>query len=128
MLNRKIRFHRKEPGEGIAFLFRKLAAEAIFLEDSVALLWRHLAKIAKGTSDKTATVFRKAAELPQSAHNLLSLRRRQMLHSLSSFNHAAALLGGHIVKLCQTVAHALLCLRRKISEAGLVFQGSLLLR
>jgi len=128
MLNRKIWFDCQEPGERVAFLFRKLAAEAIFFEDGVALLWRHLAEIAEGTSDKTATVFRKAAKLPQSAHYLLSLWRRQMLHSLSPFNHAAALLGCHIVKLCQTVAHALLCLRRKISEAGLVFQGSLLVR
>src|ERR1700723_1870325 len=128
MLDRKIRFDRKEPGEGVALLLRKLAAEAVLLEDGITLLWRHLAKVAEGTSDKTPTVLWEAAELSKGANNLLSLRRCQMLHSFSSFNHTAALFGSHIVQLSQAVAHALLCLRRKITEAGLVLQGTLLVR
>ena len=64
MLDRKIWFNRKEPGECVALLLRKLAAESVFLEDGLALLWRHLAKIAEGTSDKATTVLWKTSKLP----------------------------------------------------------------
>jgi hypothetical protein len=128
MLDRKIRFDGKEPREGIALLFGELAAEAVFLKDGIPLLWRHLAEVAEGASDKPSPILWKATKLPQGAYNLLSLRRCQMLHCFCAFNHAATLLRRHIVKLCETVTHALLSLRREIAEAGLVFQGALLVR
>ncbi len=128
MFDGKIRFHGEESGERVAFLLRKLATEAVFLEDGIALLWRHFAEVAEGACNEAATVLRKAAELSQSAYHLLPLWRCQMLHGFSAVNHATPLLGRHIVKLRETVAHTLLSLRRKVAEARLVFQGALLVR
>ena len=49
-----------------------------------------------------------------------------MRHGLVALDQAAALLGRHVVKLRETIEHALLGLRRKVAEARFLLQGALL--
>jgi hypothetical protein len=50
-----------------------------------------------------------------------------MLNLFGARKNTLALFGRHVVKLRKTVTHALLCLRGKIAEAGLIFESALLI-
>src|ERR1700733_14589604 len=91
MLYGKIGFHRQQARERVAFLFGKLPAKTVRVENGLALWLRHLAKIAEGAGDQAATVFRKSAVLLHRAAELLPLRRSKALHRLGVLHRAPAL-------------------------------------
>jgi len=75
---------------------------------------------------EAATILGKTSVLLQRATNLLPLRWGEMFHLLGALKDAPTLLGRHVVELRQTIVHALLRLRWKITEAGLLFERTLL--
>jgi len=72
-------------------------------------------------------VRRQGVELAHGAGDLLALRRGQALHALDAVEDALALIGRHGVELLEAGADTGLLLWRQLIEAGLAFQGLLLL-
>jgi len=127
-LHGEVRLHGEEVREGGAFLVGELAAKTIGVENSLALREGHLADVTKGAGYKTSAVLGKAAELLHRSSNLLPLWRAEPLHGFGALEQATALFRLHIVKLGESILHALLGLPRKLAEAGFILQRLLLLR
>jgi hypothetical protein len=128
VFDRQERLDRQKIAEGRTFLVGELAAETVRVENRLPLRDRHLPQVTEGARHQPAAINRQAAQLLHGIANLLPLRHGQMFHQLVVFEYPPALLVGHVIQLGETVQHALLGLRRKLAEAGLILQSLLLLR
>lgn len=72
-------------------------------------------------------VWRKTGELLHAAADLLALLGCEPFDGLRSVEQALPALGRHAVELGETIAHTLLDGRGKLTEAGLVLKGTLLI-
>jgi hypothetical protein len=111
----------------MALLVGELTPKAVRVKLGLALLRRQLTKIAKGVGNHPAALFRELAELLHRAAKLLALVRSEPFHQLGTLRHPLALLERHIVELDKLVAKSILGLRRKLTKARFVLQGTLLL-
>ena len=92
-----------------------------------ALVRGQVAELAEATRNGLTLIRRQRAKLLHGATHLTTLLRIEPLHILDVCLRISTLLRIHRVQLRETLAIALLGLRRKLAEAGLVGQGPLLL-
>jgi hypothetical protein len=119
--------NREEAGERVALLGGETAAVALGVKESLTLWLGHIPKLAEGAGDLVATVGREAGKLLDRVANLLTLRRAEAGHSFVVIQESLALLGRHVVELCEAVAQPLLGFGGETAEAGLALERFLLL-
>lgn len=127
MPHRNVRFNCKQTGERIALLVGELTAETVLAHEGLTLSRRHLTQVAEGAGYKPPPILRETAILIERAAKLLPLWRSEMFYRFVMFQYATALLRRHVVELGKTVPHGLLGLRRKVAEAGLILERTLLI-
>ena len=123
---REQRLDAHEIVEGGALGVREVI-EALGVEDGLALGGGKLAEAAEGAGDVAALVGGKVGELLHGVANLAALLGGEMLHGFVALEDLGTLFSGHGVELGEAIAHALLGGGREVTEAGLGFEGLLLL-
>jgi hypothetical protein len=88
-------------------------------------LW-HLTEVTESAGYEPPSILWETTVLLERAAKLLPLWRSEVFYRFSVFQYAAALLRSHVVELSKTVPHGLLRLRRKVAEAGLILERTLL--
>ena len=101
--------------------------EALGVEDGLALGGGEFAEAAEGAGNVAALVGGEIAELLHGAADLCALGGSEALHGFVALQQDLALGRIHGVELGEAVPHALLGLEGEIFEAGLGFEGFLLL-
>lgn len=113
--------------DGLPLFGRELGAEGGRVDDLFPLIGGHLAEVGDGANHEAAPGNGVGVQLLDGAVPLLLLLRAETLETLNSIEHASPLGGVHAVEAVQLVELALLKLRRKLAEAGLLLQSAMLI-